>query len=232
MSYAVRSGKVVRRSRPLSVAAVQLGGPTPDHVNLSGGDQVTLAGITIGYPGIGEQLRGVLAREYARILGLRGPAAFACTKHAAAIYEAGHAVLLAVDGLELAYAYIKQTDAGWTGMSMPKNGSWRITPDAPPAEFIRRSRHLLAGFAAEQLFDADFRAGSSLDEIIVSQLLVALAADGADGRELWVKQVHGPVLRCLVEHQRSLADIAEHLYEHERLERADDVRRLMALSNK
>ena len=242
MSYAVRNGKVVRCSRPsvqlvgrkivrpLSAAVVRLVGPIPDHVNLSGCDQVTLAGITIGYPGIGEQLRGDLERECARILGLHGPAAFVCTKHAAAIHEAGHVVLLAVDGLELDYAFIRQTAAGWTGMTMPKNGSWRLTSDTSPAELIRRSGHLLAGVAAEELFDADFRAGSSLDEVLVSQLLAALAADGADGRELWEQQVRGPVMRRLVERQRSLVDIAEYLLEHGRLDNAD-VGHLMAPPN-
>ena len=226
MSYAVRNGKVVRRARP--VALPELGGPTPDHVDLSGSDQVTLAGTTIGYPGIGARLRATLAHAAACIAERHGPAAFACTKHAAAIHEAGHATLYAVDGLELGRAYIEETASGWTGMCVAKNGGWKITPDAPSAELIKRARHLLAGWAAERLFDADFRMGSSLDEIVVSQFLAALAADDGDGAALWVRHVHHPVKRCLVEHQQAVTGIAEYLFEHERLDGADDIQRLTA----
>ena len=106
-------------------------------------DAFTLAGITAFGPGLGRQVREVLAGLFRDIMDKHGPRAF-----------------------ELPATF---------------------------DELLARSRTIYAGIAAEALFAGeDRREGSSLDEVLLSQLFGRYAADliGEEPEFFWQRNVH------------------------------------------
>jgi hypothetical protein len=67
---------------------------------------------------------------------------------------------------------------------------------------LKIARNLIAGVCAER-FDPDFREGSSLDEVVMSQLIGGEAAKllNVDPRTFWNKEVHEHVFHKLNQHR-------------------------------
>jgi hypothetical protein len=183
-------------------------------------DQVTIANQTIAGPGIGRAVREALLREVERIYSENGLHAFENTKNAASLHEAGHAVVATWLGRPITKLTIKRGPLGWCGFTHWSDDGWTIQSDDGNARemLLDHARNLYAGFAAERLFDKDFREGSSLDEIVMSQVSTAMVAGDDDPQGLWGSAVHTPVCRHLTRNERTVRRIADYLFAHRKME--------------
>lgn len=172
-------------------------------------DCFTLAGFTMYGPGLGKAVRERFVAIAADLLKKHGLHAFEMPKRAAAIHEAGHVVINSVLGVWTTNVLIDPiTRAGklfWIGMTDAPKLAFVDTPANRVGfdEILSRSRITYAGIAAELLFAGeDRRAGSSLDEIIMSQILAEQAASlvGVDARQLWLDDVAS---WCMVQLRRN-----------------------------
>ncbi len=185
-------------------------------------DRITLAGITLGLPNIGTIVRRMLEDEHARVLAQYGPAAFECPRHAAAIHEAGHVVLYAIQGVVVDHTRIERTPSGWIGFTSAPDCAFRIEHGVGESLelYLNRARQLAAGVIAEELFDRDFRRGSSLDEVVMSQVLAvkaSLLAGAADEGRYWQQEVWRATGIVLQRHRQAVMEIAHDLHDCERL---------------
>jgi hypothetical protein len=184
-------------------------------------DVVTLAGTTIVAPGIGRAVRGAMSNEITRILAAHGFAAFENPRRATCMHEAGHAVISTWLGKHVTRVTTGRCVQGWTGFTHCADGEWRIHPDDAnaPQTLIAVGRNLYAGIAAEMMFARDdFREGSSLDEVVMSQLAAQMAAGDEDGETLWRSEVHLPVCVHLKRNERVVRRIAGYLLEHRKIQ--------------
>jgi hypothetical protein len=187
-------------------------------VDMSSPDRATLAGITIESPGISDKLRALLQAETTRIFQKHGAAAFGSPKQSAAIHEAGHTVIAAYIGRRPKRVRIKQSEADmWLGLTECYERPRLDTP----AKLLREARFIYAGVAAEMMFDPNFREASSLDEVIMSQLVADQAAQelGTDPETYWRSAVHEVTGQWLKQHQTTVIAVAESLFRHHTLKR-------------
>lgn len=117
----------------------------------------------------------------------QGERAFENTKKATAYHEAGHAIIHALEGSPLEHVRIariksKAAFPGWYGYTRPVSRECIGTsPATSPAQDLRHARHLIAGYVAEEVFQADdLRAGSSLDERIAFLAAISNASRKLD----------------------------------------------------
>jgi hypothetical protein len=167
-------------------------------VDFSHDDVFTLAGFTMAGPGLGKAVRERFAALAASLLRRHGPRAFEMPKRAAAIHEAGHAVVMSILGVRVTSVMIEPMARGgklyWGGNTEAPELAFADTPTSPIgfATLLSRSRIVYAGLAAEGLFAGnDRREGSSLDEIVLSQMLAEHGARlvGVDAGRLWQDEV-------------------------------------------
>jgi hypothetical protein len=185
------------------------------HLPVSG-DKVTLAGVTICGDDIARRLHTRLAEHVTGILAKHGLQAFEMPKKAACIHEAGHAVVAAWLGKTVTSVRIYECPAGWAGFCDWDGEGWRLKPDDGPG-LIELARNLYAGQAAEMM-GREFREGSSLDELIVSQAAAALAAKSDEAAPaLWQSEVHEAVVQCLRRNTDALANIGNYLWSHSKM---------------
>jgi hypothetical protein len=189
--------------------------------DLSRDDILTLAGITVGSPGIGKRVQEAIAAFGQDILHKHGLRAFEMPKRAAAIHEAGHVVINSVLGVRTTDVYIDHLHQmgrlDWIGFTeAPEMGR----PDVSFEEMLRRSRTVYAGLAAEDIFAGDDRReGSSIDELFMSQLIIENAALLIDtnGEKLWKNDVWAWCL-CQLQHNRDVhAEITAELLNRKRI---------------
>ena len=167
-------------------------------VDLSQDDILSLAGFTMVGPGLGKAVRERFIVTAGSIFRNHGPRAFEMPKRAAAIHEAGHVVINSVLGVQTTKVLIDSITRGgklfWIGYTDAPNLAFVDSPASPVSfdHILRRSRATYAGLAAELIFAGDDRReGSSLDEIIMSQLLAERAASlvGLSAPTLWRDEV-------------------------------------------
>jgi hypothetical protein len=192
----------------------------PGMVDLSSPDQVTLSGHTICAPGIGTDTRRIIERTTTRILAEHGARAFEAPKSSAAIHEAGHVCVHTVHGDRVTETSIRQHEGGgWLGYTQCPDSAFSCPgQSAAPEIQLKAARNLYAGLCAEQMFDPDFREGSSIDEWAMSQLFGMVAAQGlgANPETYWNREVHEHVVQVLRQHRAVVVDIANHLmHSHE-----------------
>jgi hypothetical protein len=152
----------------------------------------------------------------------QGMAAFVNTEKSTAYHEAGHAVIAAAHGFGVKRIWIKRkrTELGkmWTGRNYPihPDGSCYLIgsgPDTAIASDLDAARNLIAGVVAELVFDAqDFREGSSIDEIVFAQSVIANVAvkTGASVEALWM-QLFCQILEILKREKTAVEKIATEL---------------------
>ena len=140
-----------------------------------------------------------------------GERALICTRRSAANHEAGHAVVFHAEGEPVRSVRIFKRNGEWGGWTSA-GSKWRIAPDVPVDEQLRRARILFAGLAAELLATQMVSAPCSV-ELEIGQTICASAADQAG---LDVEDVYcGALLdtfKVLAERRRALGAIAEELY--------------------
>jgi hypothetical protein len=194
--------------------------------DLSQDDVFTLAGITMGGPGIGKAVRERLGAIAADILRKHGPRAFEMPKRAAAIHEAGHVIINAVLGLRTTSVLIdhlhKNGELFWIGFTTCPELALVDMSGAPASfdSFLMKARTTNAGIAAEDLFAGpDRREGSSLDEVFMSQAFADRAADfvGQEPEAFWRNDVAAWCM-CQLHHNRDAhAGIVDLLMERKRI---------------
>jgi hypothetical protein len=190
----------------------------PGMTDLSQANKVTMGGVTIIAKGIGTKVRKILCEESARILARHGPRAFECPKPAAAVHEAGHVVVDTVLGKHVKRASIGQRDGLWLGYTECSDADFKVH-SSQTAEQIKLARHFYAGLAAEMCFPECYREGSSLGELILSQLAGSWAAMhiGQDERTYWNAEVHHWTWKTLTLHKEICVGVANHLLWHHQL---------------
>ena len=183
-------------------------------------DKVTLGGVTICGEDIAGKIQDRLSQLVANVLAKYGHQAFESPKELACVHEAGHAIVATWLGETVTSVLVYECPVGWAGFCDWKGDPWRID-SGDKSRLLVLARHMYAGLAGERMWADNTEArrqGSSLDELIVSQLATAMAA-GSDvaGYELWQSEVYWPVLKCLDRHRVAFGEIADHLIEHNRM---------------
>jgi len=187
------------------MSPLSLRGPNHDFTK---DEAVTIAGITIYDSDLGRRVRERFLALIELILRDHGEQAFDMTKGVAAIHEAGHIVINSVLGAKTISAHIESTRSvkgklAWGGWREAPDMESVDTPDFPVSYevLLNRARFAYAGIAAEELFaDKDRRPGSSLDEVMGSQLACEIAAmrlDQGDAESIWRNDVHAWCMRQL-----------------------------------
>ena len=138
-----------------------------------------------------------IQNEAARLFKEQGLRAFEMPRMAAIGHETGHAIVSTHDGIIVTSVEISRRvangQAAWGGYTkwarpLPADHVLVDPTTDPPRNVILRICSLIAGAVAEQVLDpAGCRAGSSLDEVVVSQFLAAALCGYRhdQGRELW-----------------------------------------------
>jgi hypothetical protein len=194
--------------------------------DLSSDDVFTLAGFTMYGPGLGKAVRERFVVIAAGLLKKHGLRAFEMPKRAAAIHEAGHVVINSVLGVRTTNVVIdpitKDGKLYWIGYTDAPKLAFVDSPASPVGfdEILARSRITYAGIAAEILFASeDRREASSLDEVLMSQILAEHAAllAGISAPDLWRDEVAAWCnihLRC---NRKAHSDITDALMKRGRL---------------
>lgn len=172
----------------------------------------------------------VAAIEAAAVNAFRehGATAFAAPREAAAVHEAGHAVMMTHEGLTVESVRIFSRESSWSGWCAEKNSKeWTTSPTTSAENDLSRARIVIAGLAAEALTGLD-RAGSSLDEVGLSQLIGGInagvkladpaltdAALAAFQEKLWHDRVWGVTLSTLRANHQPFIRLAELLNQDE-----------------
>ena len=135
-----------------------------------------------------------IANEAQKLLASEGMRAFEMPRSAALAHETGHAIVGAHEGLTVVEIKVFERNAGvWCGV-VNESSSWHVDAETPTAAALARARYLIGGIAGEAVLDPDNRrSGSSLDEIVLVQMLLegiwqqrrAEFADIADPADLW-----------------------------------------------
>jgi hypothetical protein len=194
--------------------------------NLSQDDVFTLAGFTMYGPGVGKAVRERFDAITAGLLRKYGLRAFEMPKRAAAIHEAGHVIINSVLGVRTTCVAIDHITRNgklfWIGITNAPELAFADTPATPVGfdEFLARSRTTYAGIAAEILFAGDDRRdGSSLDEVLMSQILAEHAAmlAGLDAPRLWFEEVAAWCSNQLQRNRKTHAEITAALMKRKRL---------------
>jgi hypothetical protein len=181
------------------------------------------------------------------VLAKHGSSAFTMTRKAALVHETGHAIVLTHEGLKVRSVKIFSRSVlgveAWGGRCMHAGGAWSSGPDSSVDSDLLHARVAIAGLAGEAICGLD-RPGSSLDEVVLSQVLgcnVAVKLDGysrrdedyaAWGRQLWNEQVWNVAIKILRANREPFMQLVQHLHENERVKGAklhhilDQVRRI------
>src|SRR5262249_38257734 len=104
-----------------------------------------------------------------------GPSAFEMSRTAAIVHECGPTIVGTAEGMTIGSVRIfsRSTPFGdaWGGWCAEKHKTeWTSGPDSSVEEDLSRARIIVAGLAGEAICGKD-RPGSSIDELVVSQLL-------------------------------------------------------------
>jgi hypothetical protein len=167
-----------------------------------------------------------------RAFDAQGPAAFECSPRAAAIHEAGHCVVHTMLDNKLADCRIEERRivgrSIWLGVTnMAGSQCWESSPESNPYDDLDHAAITFAGVAAEMAFDTDFRQGSSLDELVLYQMLCSNAANKLRlSPERMIMWMHANVGKMLHHHKDVHRAITEALF-HKQTLGADDLAELV-----
>jgi hypothetical protein len=173
----------------------------------------------IQYPNVGgsgaEHIRKAMRYLVGRALTHDGLRAFECPKSSAAVHEAGHCVIGALNGVIPSRATIWPVQEfgrpQWVGKTYGLPPLWVDDKTDAQAD-ITHARSQLAGVVAESVFDPDYRVGSSTDEIAIATGILRTAATKmrCDPLQLLFETVAGIELD-LKEHGGIVREIADEL---------------------
>ncbi len=161
-----------------------------------------------------------------------GKRAFEAPREHAALHEAGHAVISQVENI--AVKHVRVDDrwiAGmqcWSGYTLSQH---QVNTDAHTTveqDFLSM-RMIIAGVVAEQCFLPDYRAGSSLDEVVFGHMIAINMSGkmrGGDVEQILLMTVNS-IAMDLRGNERTLRAIADALM-HSRIVRGERLRKQLA----
>ena len=149
-----------------------------------------------------------------------GQRAFDYSKESAAVHEAGHLVIGALDGFSFAWSKIWCEDNIWLGFTASNDDDMQVGTVKPGRlatveSNLMAARYVMAGYMAERVFEgAEAREGSSLGERVTAMWLVAFAAIGAkrDTANL-LHETEQSVAENLIKHDKEAKDLAHRSHE-------------------
>jgi hypothetical protein len=118
-----------------------------------------------------------IGKQINKLLAEQGPVAFETPRSSAIAHEVGHCIQAAHDGIcvERVRVFTQQAfgQVAWVGWTDSSDPRCLIGPDTAPELILKRACSLIAGVVAEAVLDrGGYRDGSSLDEVVVAQLLI------------------------------------------------------------
>jgi hypothetical protein len=122
-----------------------------------------------------DSLRHIARVHFLAAYTVQGMQAFENTQGAAALHEAGHCVVNQSEGVTPAKVRIWLNEGDWVGRTEQPT-RLRTDNTTTPGEDLCHARITYAGLLSEQLFDADYRLASSIDEFVLTMVLVRNAA--------------------------------------------------------
>jgi len=161
---------------------------------------VQISGLVM-HPDIAHEVMRVIGEEVNRCLERDGLRAAEMPRHHAIMHESGHAIVGAHDAVKIerveihslpkaqlkmlvAIGMIKRGAKVWGGMTYTDSLAVFTSIDV----LLKRACFLIAGMIAER-FSQDYRSASSVDELVLSQLLIDKAchefASQVDPPQLW-----------------------------------------------
>jgi hypothetical protein len=117
----------------------------------------------------------ILQSHTADLLQAHGIRAFQNPRSAAIAHETGHAIVGTHDEFKIKYIAIWSAGMvhgaeGWMGITKESERRWSFSPQTPLLTALNRVCYIIAGEAGEVILDPDnYRKGSSLDEVVLSQ---------------------------------------------------------------
>lgn len=183
--------------------------------------KVKLGKVTLSTDARGlSQLREAFARMTHFGEMAQGARAYGATRRAAALHEAGHAVIHALDGdkvrrIRIIRARERSPDGKrqWIGLCLHNRGAISLTPETPLDALVALARSVAAGYLAEMAFDReDYRLNSSPDEQLIFSCLSPAIAEkmGADADGVHFAVAHG-ISNDLWAHRAAVLAIAGNL---------------------
>jgi hypothetical protein len=153
--------------------------------------------------------------------GQHGVSAFTAPREAALVHEAGHAVVATHEGLAVRSVSVFRRGVppleAWGGWcAVDGTSAWRSGPDTTVENDLSAARIVISGLVGELACRLD-KAGSSLDEIILSQTLAVNAAiklgmaTDAQGEQLWNERVWRETFAILRENWDAFNELVAHL---------------------
>ena len=147
-----------------------------------------------------ESIWRCIEREAVRLVGEQGLHAFEMPRSSAVAHETGHAIVAVHDGVALSYVEItrrviegRPAWGGFTQWAQPYPPELMLVHPAKdrPRNILLRICSLIAGVVGEEVIDpAGCRDGSSIDEVVVSQVLAEGLAqrddlNGVEPKQIW-----------------------------------------------
>jgi hypothetical protein len=189
-------------------------------IDLSRPDRVTVSGITVCGQNIRQTFMEAVKKGGETAYRQQGTEAFKTPKAAAAGHEAGHVIVGTTLGYSMQSTRLIEYQPGmWGGITHHKR-EHKPGATVGPDEALRQARMLYAGVAAEKFLRSDFRhAASSLDELIMSQMIAAafVAGKDEDQETCWNTRVHDDVIARLKAHHALLQELGNALFKIGRL---------------
>jgi hypothetical protein len=144
-----------------------------------------------------ERVAQSIAQATLQLLQKEGLDAFSMPRSAAIAHEAGHCVVGEASKLDIVSTGVFEHLGQWAGITNEASG-WHLDPDTTPtASVLTRIRFMVAGVVGEMLFDAvNYRHGSSLNEIILSQMMAAGLLQGRGSEFPGIEHPHDLWCRC------------------------------------
>jgi hypothetical protein len=163
--------------------------------------------------GASARLARMMEATQAHAFALQGPRAFHCPKPSAAFHEAGHAVFYAKSGVVPSkitiWPILVSGQQQWIGKTYCTPGH-RVDVTTSAESYLRNAQEWISGVTAECLFHREYRAGSSLDEIVLAIAAVGSAAlkMQTDAELLWFETLAAvaTILKANEDTVRKIAD--------------------------
>jgi hypothetical protein len=160
---------------------------------------------------------------------VQGDAAFDCPRSAALAHEAAHAVVYTAMGISVKSARVRMRDGQATGETLANGPRWMINEKTSTAHDFKIACAQISGLLGEALFDsANFRAGSSLDEIVLTrQIGAGIGWKSEEPFESVLTTIFGTVAEILYQNADVVRSIVSEL-DHHRIVRGRRLTHLLA----
>jgi hypothetical protein len=153
------------------------------------------------------------ADAWAEALNKQGMAAFDASKASAAIHEAGHLAIAALDGFVPIYGRIWRLPVtkNWVGWTQREDKKNPVGPGALALGNLLCARTVMAGYVAESVFEGESaREGSSLDERVAAFFIASWTALDRPTSDL-IDEIEQSVGEALMKHEDTVRKLARAL---------------------